>query len=87
MTHNQTGIALGAVGFVFSLGIFLFALSQQNGLIAASACLVAWLQLMIVIATAGDAISNRQSGVWRTVFAVFLVVFLVAAYAVSSHRS
>ncbi len=84
MTRNQIGIAAGAVGFLFSLGVFLVALSQQNGLIAAVACLAAWLQLMIVIATAGDAISNRQASKFRGISAVLLVAVLTLAYAVAS---
>jgi hypothetical protein len=87
MTRNQTSIASGAAGFLFSLGVFLFALSGQNGLIAAVACLVAWLQLMIVIATAGDAMSNRQASKSRSISAALLVALLALAYAVASRRA
>ncbi len=87
MTCNQAGIAAGAVGFLFSLGVFLIALSRQNGLVAALACLAAWLQLMIVIATAGDAMSDRQAGKSRSISAILLVAFLVLAYAAASRWS
>jgi hypothetical protein len=87
MTHNQAGIAAGAVGFLFSLGVFLIALAGQNGLVAALACLAGWLQLMIVIATAGDAMSDRQAGKFRSISAVLFVAFLALAYAAANRWS
>ncbi len=87
MTRNQISIGAGAVGFIICLGMFIVALSQQMGAIAALACLAAWLQLFIVIATAGDAMSNRQSGSWRGAMAGALVLVIALSYVIAAHRS
>lgn len=81
MTRNKAGIGAGAVGFAVCLAIFLVSLSNQQGLIAALACLAAWLELFIVISTVGDAISDRQARWSHAVVATVLAVLMVVAYA------
>ncbi len=88
MTRNQTTIAVGAIGFIVCVGVFLVALTQQFGLVAALACLAAWIQLAIVIATVGDALSNRQVASYlRSAFAVLLILVIAAFYTVANHHS
>jgi hypothetical protein len=86
MTRNQTTIALGAAGFIGCVGVFLVALTQQFGAVAALACLAAWLQLAIVISTVGDALSDRQAASsLRSIFALLLILFIAASYVVANH--
>jgi glycosyltransferase A (GT-A) superfamily protein (DUF2064 family) len=83
MTRNRTCIAICAAGFIISVGVFIVSLSQQLGLVAALACLTAWLQLFIVFATVGDAMSDRQTGSSRSALAGLLIVLISLSYLVA----